>query len=266
MVTETDDGGRRCTPLCTPFRTHRAVTGATARGFLYDHGMRGFVLSIALAGVGCTAPNPDFGDTSTSAATTGAETSLETGTTTTATTAMPETSVDPTTDPTSSGGVDPVTTGAPSVECCDNEDCSEDVLSCVCPLAEANCCSGTWASTCPNIAIACGGVCDGVVYPCCEPREPIDGMPQPACTGIQNLGGFCFANPECCLVEWTPTCVAAYDAATGECGLESCEVPHSSPGCGDPAIVECVCNEMNLPQCCTEMWHEQCVTAAMGCG
>jgi hypothetical protein len=91
-------------------------------------------------------------------------------------------------------------------------------------------------------------------------------MPQPACTGIQNLGGFCFANPECCLVEWNAPCVAAYDAATGECGLESCEVPHDSPSCSDPAIVECVCGEMNLPQCCTEMWHDACVAAASSCG
>jgi hypothetical protein len=227
------------------------------------------IVTTALA-VGCTAPNPDFGDTSTGTSTgrttTGAETSTGSTVSTTASTTMPETTEDPTTDPvTTSDTIDPSTTGAPSVECCDNTDCSEDVLSCVCPLAQADCCSGEWGPSCPNIAVACGGVCDGVVYPCCEPRAPIDGMPQPACTGIQNLGGFCFANPECCLVEWTLVCVAAYGAATGECGLESCEVPHESPGCNDPAIVECVCETMELTPCCTQMWHDACVTAAAQC-
>jgi hypothetical protein len=226
------------------------------------------IMTMALA-IGCTAPNPDFGDDSTGGgtSTTRPDTSTETSVSTTVTTAMSETTDDPTTDPvTSSGPVDPVTTGEPSIECCDDDDCSEDVLSCVCPLAQTDCCSGTWESSCPNIAVACGGVCDGVVYPCCEPRAPIDGMPQPACTDIQNLGGFCFANPECCLIEWNAACVAAYGAATGECGLESCEVPHDSPICSDPAIVECVCGQMNLPQCCTEMWHADCVAAAMNCG
>lgn len=220
------------------------------------------ISAVAFAVVGCTAPNPDFGESSTTRADTSAGTSAETSTSTTMSTSVssdPTDPTDPTTDPaTSSGQVDPVTTGEPSFECCDDTDCSSDVLDCVCNLAAEDCCSGSWGDTCAGIAIACGGVCDGAVYSCCEPQN------MAACTGVQNVGGFCFAHPSCCLVQWEASCIPDYDEATGECGLESCELPHASPGCDDAEIIKCVCDE--LPQCCTEQWHEQCVAAAMNCG
>lgn len=229
---------------------------------LYAGVMRAVAMLLAFASLGCpTAPNPEFGDTSTggggteSDATTTSTTSTTTMTSTSASTTMPmtETGATMTADESSS-------TGEPPRTCCNEDDCSQAVVDCMCELpGNESCCTGPWDPACENIAIACGGICDGVVYSCCEPQ----GMP--ACTGVQTIDNFCIGNFQCCVVEWQPSCVAAYDEATGACALETCMAAHASPGCERGDVMQCVCRDQDLPQCCTEMWHEDCVAAAMQC-
>lgn len=236
--------------------------------------MRGVFPALAAGVLGCTAPNPEFGDTGGAEATTSPTsgmTATETTATATTTTATTIDTSEPTTDPaTESSATEPgtaslgdessSTTGAPANHCCGVDDCDDPIRECLCELDPENCCSAAdWAPTCPGIAIACGGSCNGEVFPCCVPH------PEPACTGVALLPGFCLAHAECCLLEWTPSCVHAYDLTTRECGLEACDAPHSSPGCDDPDLMECVCTEEGQTQCCTEAWDAACADLAAGC-
>lgn len=232
--------------------------------------MRGLLPALTAACVlGCTAPNPEFGGTGGAETTASPTSGMTTTTTTTAPTAS-DTSA-PTTDPatgstaseTSTGGVDTEgssTTGGPANHCCGVDDCDDPIRACMCELDQENCCNpDEWGPTCPGIAIACGGSCNGEVLPCCVPH------PDPACTGVALVPGFCLAHAECCLVEWTPTCVHDYNLETAECGLETCAAPHISPGCDDPDLMECVCAEEGQVQCCTEAWDAACVELAAAC-
>jgi hypothetical protein len=233
--------------------------------------MRGLIPALACAcGLGCTAPNPEFGDTGlaeTTASTGAGSTSASTTDPTTDSTTDP--SAGPTSDTgtvtgaseTSTGSVaeeSSPTTGVEANHCCGEDDCEDPIRACLCELTP-NCCEPPWGEECRGIAIACDGSCDGEVFPCCVPH------PEPACSGVALLPGFCLAHAECCLLEWTPTCVSDYDLATGECGLESCAESHPSPGCDDPVLMECVCTEEGQTQCCTEVWDAACAELAAAC-
>ncbi|MEM9463528.1 MAG: hypothetical protein AAGF11_55820, partial [Myxococcota bacterium] len=51
------------------------------------------------------------------------------------------------------------------------------------------------------------------------------------------------------------------DTTTGEPGSQGCCEPHDSPGCNEPAVVDCVC-EVEA-SCCAFEWDEACVELAM---
>jgi hypothetical protein len=212
--------------------------------------------------LGCTAPNPAFGEGTGSMggdATGGDATGGVATMTTTGNATVPESTTDPDGTASTVGpegtSTEDSTTGTIDRHCCGEDDCSDPVRECVCDLGPLICCDGGWTPACSDVVIACGGSCGGEVFPCCVPR------PGPACSGVALIPGFCLANPECCLTEWGPACVNAYDAATGECGLVDCGLVHGTPGCDDPDIAECVCTTGGMPQCCTEAWDSECVAA-----
>ncbi len=211
----------------------------------------------------CKAPNPAFDAGATSAVdsaqTDPTDPTTSAPATTDGTTADPATSPSTTDDSTSTDPPpDPETesTTAEANRCCNADDCDPQVIVCVCALMES--CCEEWGEFCPDMAAACAGTCDGVEASCCRPRPD-----HPACDGVALAEGFCATHVACCDDEWTPRCVAEYDAATGECDLGSCSLPQDLPGCADPDIMDCVCEE--LPQCCTEQWDTSCVQASAVC-
>lgn len=243
---------------------------ARASKLAYDRrSMRGSILTFACACVlGCTAPNPEFGDPGTAASTAatgeGSTAASTTGSTTDPTAGGPtgtDTDAGTSAAGSSSGSIDSESssaTGMQAYHCCGVDDCDDPIRACLCELTP-NCCEPPWGEECRSIAIACDGSCEGELFPCCVPH------PEPACTGVALLPGFCLAHATCCIEEWTPTCVSDYDLATGECGLETCAAPHSTPGCDDPDLMECVCTEEGQTQCCTEQWDATCVELAAAC-
>lgn len=226
------------------------------------------VRGIAFAGlvtVACTATNPAFDTTGVDA--TG--TSSPMSSTSTSTTGVSATG---TTSTTTSGNVEESETRSPESDdaestgeprppepriCCNAEECEPEVRTCVCEL-NPSCCDGRWAGECVELAIACNGVCDGNLRPCCVPHG------EPSCTGVL-LAGFCIGHQSCCGIAWTAQCVVDYDAYSGHCDLEPCETAHESPGCNDADAMDCVCVELDKPQCCTEAWTAECVDAMLDC-
>ena len=57
----------------------------------------------------------------------------------------------------------------------------------------------------------------------------------------------------------TSTWAAASTTGTGS-GSNDCSVAHPEPGCDDPAVETCVCDEQ--PNCCVFEWDESCVSMA----
>lgn len=211
--------------------------------------------------VACTAANPAF-DTGDAVDGSGPSTTSTTSVTptTTSTTEVGPTGDTSTTRATTEGGSS-TTDGPPRPPdprpCCDADECDDDVRQCVCDLNES-CCQNAWSLECEQLAVACNGVCDGNLRPCCVPHG------QPACTGVL-LQNFCLLNGTCCGTAWTAECVVAYDEAYGFCGLGPCAVVGSSPGCDNAAVMDCVCVQANKPQCCTEAWGPECAEASMAC-
>lgn len=58
------------------------------------------------------------------------------------------------------------------------------------------------------------------------------------------------------------TCASCED----DCGAceGDCNEPHTSPGCSDADIQECVCGMLFL--CCTSQWHEDCASCVQSEG
>lgn len=231
--------------------------------------MRSFIIIASmLAPVACTAPNPEFGETT---GATEVSTSAMSATSTAVTTTPMTSSQEVTSDASMTSSVgettlvstttDESSTGELDRHCCAAGDCSNRIRACLCEFPdELGCCDGEWGINCPGLAVACGGICMGEVRSCCVPSN------LPACTGIvEEVSGFCLSNYQCCVAQWTPDCVVAYELLTGACGLQSCDAPHDTPGCEDPDIMNCVCEELQLPQCCEQQWHADCVEAAAAC-
>lgn len=209
----------------------------------------------------CTAANPAF-DTGDVGATTGSSSTGTIDVTTTSTAdagSTADTSTSRATSESTTGSTDDGGTMPPEPRmCCSNNECDVEVRDCVCGINGA-CCTEEWSTACEELAIACNGVCEGNLRPCCVAHG------QPACTGIL-LDTFCITHGTCCSTAWTAECVAAYDAEFGVCDLGACDQLNARPGCDDPAVMECVCVGANKPQCCIEAWTDECVIAAAGCG
>ncbi|MBK7826811.1 hypothetical protein [Nannocystis sp.] len=93
----------------------------------------------------------------------------------------------------------------------------------------------------------------------------------PGCDDVKAEACVCAAAPECCADAWSLGCVAKVDLlGCGDCGGpppkgECCEVG-VVPGCSDPAIEVCVCEQM--PECCSDVWTAECAAGIEGlmCG
>lgn len=110
------------------------------------------------------------------------------------------------------------------------------VESCVCE-SDPYCCNIQWDEICANSSESCGAQCDGGVG------------------GAPNSGG-------------APGAGGAASGGTGgsggAVGISSCCEPHSSTGCDQRLVQDCVCNAD--PFCCNITWDGLCADAAESCG
>ncbi len=148
----------------------------------------------------------------------------------------------------------------------------------------------------PEDCVSCPQDCG----PCPALGDCCDEHPDPGCNVEAVSSCVCDADPFCCNSEWDALCVeaagkdcnagcvAAPPAVCGDglcdssedcetcpldCGLcpgtgsggsgDCCEA-HSSTGCSNTAVQQCVCGAD--PFCCDSEWDEQCAGAAPGCG
>lgn len=141
------------------------------------------------------------------------------------------------------------------------------IEGCVC-AEDPGCCEGAWDGLCVLEVDALGcGACGSTTVgnSCCD----VHGAGGCAETSVSAC--VCAHDPGCCAGAWDELCVAEVDRlGCGTCGgggsQELCCLPHGGPGCVDPGVAACVC-EQN-PYCCEEDWDEACVAAvdALGCG
>jgi hypothetical protein len=100
---------------------------------------------------------------------------------------------------------------------------------------------------------------------CCQPSST------PGCSSSEVTSCVCAADSLCCSVAWDEQCVGEVGAfGCGDCGPSSspgtCCTPHSTPGCSNAHIQECVCDRD--PLCCRFEWDSECVEEIgdFGCG
>ena len=106
----------------------------------------------------------------------------------------------------------------------------------------------------------------------------------PGCADPSVEQCVCAVDDYCCTTEWNDECVFLVDElGCGSCGGSAasgstsgssssggnqgdCCSPGSGPGCGDPAIEQCVCQQDDY--CCSTGWDETCVQEVdqFGCG
>jgi hypothetical protein len=115
---------------------------------------------------------------------------------------------------------------------------------------------------------------------CCLPAM------QPGCADGAVADCVCAQDPFCCEMQWDEQCVANVDAfGCGACGGAdpgggseggeesgggggACCAPTGQPGCGDPAIEQCVCGDGGDIFCCVAEWDDVCAqeVVELGCG
>lgn len=93
----------------------------------------------------------------------------------------------------------------------------------------------------------------------------------PGCGDVEIESCVCEKHPACCTDAWSQACVAAVDIdACSDCGgpppPSPCCGAGLGPGCSEPGIELCVCEQM--PECCSELWTTECAAAVEGmlCG
>jgi hypothetical protein len=108
----------------------------------------------------------------------------------------------------------------------------------------------------------------GVPFP---PGECCESHPWPGCEQPDTKTCVCRQDSFCCDEEWDEACVEqAFEC--GGCRRPppppppggDCCFPHDHPGCGNPDVMECVCDRDEF--CCGNFWDEQCVDEAFACG
>jgi len=173
--------------------------------------------------------------------------------------------------------------------------CDDEILAaCVC-LDAPDCCETEWSSDCARLVDQLGcGECVG--SPETGENDPDDsggppntqdccgGGPAPGCNDPAVEACVCAEIGFCCETGWEKVCGSAVEAlGCGHCGGEGdtgdtgeppvgdtgdtgeppppptgdcCEV-QVTPGCGDPALQDCVC--MQDAFCCDDTWDQLCV-------
>jgi|GEM_PF-5238830 len=158
----------------------------------------------------------------------------------------------------------------PDSDCCRVHDwgwCASPTISeCVCETAP-DCCDDQWGPHCVDLATECGVECAA-----CEPSpEVCDGLDND-CDGVVDDGGACECDPAAC--DDGDPCTNDGCQADGACfnepipgcgGPSDCCEEHTYPGCDDPDVMVCVCDD--FPECCEEEWLPHCADHAVnGCG
>jgi len=161
------------------------------------------------------------------------------------------------------------------------------VEACVC-AQDPVCCEQPWDAVCVAAVddLQCGscgadppgGDTGGFPPPeggaCCMPGA------MPGCADMNVAQCVCAEDPFCCEMQWDETCVEAVDAlGCGACGGGgddggqpppggNCCAPTGMPGCGDPAVEECICGANGDLYCCFVEWDDLCAEAVaeLGCG
>ena len=148
---------------------------------------------------------------------------------------------------------------------CRDANCCQSVCA-----IDPYCCSTVWdvqcvtevLQFCDSISCPCGG---GGAASACFMIHPL-----PGCSSATCCNSVCNSDPFCCGVTWDASCVAAAEtfcAGNPVCkdATGSCLVPHTEPGCVDPACCDAVCSFD--PDCCNVGWDVSCVAqVAIRCG
>ncbi len=213
-----------------------------------------------------TTADSTTGLTSDSGSTVAETTGPTTGTTgpTTGTTGI--TGTTGTTDSTGTKGTTG-TTGDNGDNCCEPQEsagCADNaVAECVC-VEDAYCCTEQWDGQCVQEVELFGcGMCEDMDLGCCGAHE------SPSCDDEGVAQCVCAQDSYCCETSWDGQCAEEVELfGCGMCGGgdDPCCLPHGSPGCVDPEVAACVCEDN--PYCCEQMWDEACVAAVadLGCG
>ncbi len=146
---------------------------------------------------------------------------------------------------------------------CDDIDCCTIVCN-----ADPACCAFSWDQSCVEYAALycnsneCGAVSAGS---CCFSKDT------PGCNDASVCSIVCAKDPYCCEVRWDIFCAQlADDYVPGGCACGplpltppvslNCFTTHYSPGCGDWACCDQVCNADAF--CCAVEWDSACVAVA----
>ena len=164
-------------------------------------------------------------------------------------------------------GDNPCNVASPEPGCTDANCCAL-----VCSIDDVCCEPNGWDAQCVNLANA---NCNRTGGDCLIPSTTGGCLSAPCELAV------CAQNPLCCEFKWDQSCVDLAgllclellcleenlnnpdDCALltcGEPGLESCTLPHASPGCSDPACCALVCQAD--PFCCDTSWDLGCARAA----
>lgn len=175
-------------------------------------------------------------------------------------------------------------------------DLDPDVASCVC-ASDPFCCSGAWDATCVEEIEEFGcGVCSSIGTGGASSGGAGGGPPVGDCCSIQPGAGcsevtisdcVCDFDRYCCQTQWDATCVsevavcgascsvgtggtagtggqgAGGGPGTGGAGPDDCCVAHTTPGCFDQGVQDCVCGYDDF--CCDSAWDATCVEFASAC-
>lgn len=160
-------------------------------------------------------------------------------------------------------------TAAKGIGCAD-----EMVEACVCDVDPA-CCEKGWDELCVVRVeqLGCGGCTVGPTgtrdsaQDCCLPHD------EPGCIDMDIAACVCTSDPFCCMVGWDQLCVdKVVELGCDDCieplgpvDLDCC-VEHQEPGCDDPDVMACVCEQDAF--CCDTAWDGLCVGEVDGllCG
>jgi hypothetical protein len=117
---------------------------------------------------------------------------------------------------------------------------------------------------CGETSATCPGDCGTATGDCCVVHS------NPGCTVPSIQACVCGYDPFCCNTSWDSYCVTGVDSyGCGTCsggGPGDCCTAHSTPGCTNATIQNCVCAGDSY--CCNYQWDGLCVSevASFGCG
>jgi hypothetical protein len=160
------------------------------------------------------------------------------------------------------------------VDCCmplEDPGCLDEVAAdCVCEV-DPFCCMVQWDQVCVDTGIASGCLaCAEPLGPaatsCCSPQI------EPGCDDPEIEECVCATDAFCCDSVWDDLCASEVESlGCGVCAppdvpSPDCCTESTVPGCGDPSIESCVCEQDDY--CCSTAWDAICVNEVegLGCG